>query len=78
MDEGYMGQDYYRSANRKLPLDGDREETYTYDNYGWTEHISRKWGQWWTTQDDLLEEFANCGFRIGDAKPTGADESHSD
>jgi nitroreductase len=65
MDEGYMGQGYYRDANLKIPLEGDRKETCTFDNYGWTEHISRKWGQWYRTSADLLTEFADCGFCIG-------------
>lgn len=64
MDEGYLAQDYYRSANYMVPLEGDREETFTYDDYGWTEHISRKWGQWLASPQDLLEQFAKCGFHI--------------
>jgi nitroreductase len=64
MDEGYLAQDYYRKANYQIPLEGDREEKFTFDDYGWTEHISRKTGQWWTSLDDLLEPLAKCGFRI--------------
>ncbi|MEA3296538.1 MAG: nitroreductase family protein, partial [candidate division Zixibacteria bacterium] len=29
MDEGYMAQDYYRQDNIKIPIKGDREETFT-------------------------------------------------
>jgi hypothetical protein len=64
MDEGYLAQDYYRKAGYMIPLSGDREETYTFDDYGWTEHISRKAGQWHASADSLLEPFAKCGFRI--------------
>ena len=64
MDEGYLAQDYYREANYQIPLEGDREETFTFDDYGWTEHISRKTGQWFTSLDDLLEPLAKCGFRV--------------
>jgi FMN reductase (NADPH) len=64
MDEGYLAQDYYRKANAKIRLEGDREETFTYDTYSWTEHISRKTGQWLTTPDDLLRQMAKCGFHI--------------
>lgn len=64
MDEGYLAQDYYRKGNFKIPLQGDREETFTYDNYGWTEHISRKWGQWHASPKELLLQFAKCGFHI--------------
>jgi nitroreductase len=45
MDEGYLAQDYYKRLHAMIPLKGDREETYDYETYSWTEHISRKWGQ---------------------------------
>ena len=45
MDEGYRDQDYYSKEKIMIPLQGDRKETYDYKTYGWTEHISRKWGQ---------------------------------
>jgi nitroreductase len=64
MDEGYLAQDYYRKAGYQIPLQRDREETYTFDNYSWTEHISRKAGQWHASPVDLLDQLANCGFRI--------------
>ena len=53
MDEGYLAQDYYRSRQAKIPLTVDRKETFTYDNYSWTEHICRKWGQWFSDPADL-------------------------
>jgi len=64
MDEGYLAQDYYRKANYQIPLEADREETFTFDDYGWTEHISRKTGQWLTSLDELLEPLALCGFHV--------------
>jgi len=64
MDEGYLAQDYYRKLKAKIRLEGDRQETFTYDNYSWTEHISRKWGQWNSSLDELLEQLAKCGFHI--------------
>ncbi len=68
MDEGYLAQGYYRRLDAKIPLEGDRTENYTFDNYGWTEHISRKAGQWLASPKELLEQFAECGFHIpGDA-----------
>jgi nitroreductase len=72
MDEGYLAQDYYRRANYMVPLEGERKETFTYDNYGWTEHMGRKWGQWYASPDVLLDQLANRGFRI---EPGGSDES---
>ena len=64
MDEGYLAQDYYRQANYMIPLEGAREETFTFDTYGWTEHISRKAGLWLTSLDEILEPLAQCGFRV--------------
>jgi len=64
MDDGYLAQDYYRKGNFKIPLTGDRKETFTFDDYGWTEHISRKWGQWHRDPKDLLEQFEKRGFYL--------------
>jgi nitroreductase len=64
MDMGYLAQDYYRKAGYQIPLEGEREETYTFEDYSWTEHISRKVGQWHPSPEDLLEPLAKCGFRI--------------
>jgi len=69
MDDGYLAQDYYRNLNAKIPLQGKREETFTYDNYSWTEHISRKWGQWYPEPKDLLEQLEKRGFHITGKKP---------
>ncbi len=64
MDEGYLNQDYYRKLKAKIPLEIDREETFTYDNYSWTEHICRKWGQWHPSPKTLLEQLEKRGFHI--------------
>ncbi|MEE9554185.1 MAG: nitroreductase family protein [candidate division Zixibacteria bacterium] len=64
MDDGYMGQDYYKKGKRKIALKDGREETYTYDTYGWTEHISRKWGQWHPDIAELLDNFKECGLEL--------------
>ena len=64
MDEGYLAQDYYRKVNYRVPLEGDREETFTFDDYGWTEHISRKVGQWVPSLDEIVEPLARCGFNV--------------
>jgi len=62
MDEGYLAQGYYRKQKAKIKLETEREETYTYDNYSWTEHISRKWGQWIHSPKELLEQLQKRGF----------------
>jgi FMN reductase (NADPH) len=64
MDEGYLAQDYYRKAKYMISLMGDRQETFTFDTYGWTEHISRKWGQWYTEIEELLTQFSGRGFNL--------------
>jgi nitroreductase len=64
MDKGYLAQDYYRDGGRMIQLEGDREETFTYDDYSWTEHMGRKWGQWFPSPDELLGEFEKRGFRL--------------
>ena len=64
MDEGYLAQDYYRNVNYMIPLEGEREEMFTFDDYSWTEHISRKWGQWLPSLDDLCQRMEACGFNI--------------
>ena len=64
MDKGYLAQDYYREAGYQIPLETDREEEFTFDNYSWTEHISRKTGQWLSPLDDLLAPLRECGFDV--------------
>jgi nitroreductase len=64
MDEGYLAQDYYRRQRAKIKLEAEREETFTYDDYSWTEHISRKWGQWMSDPQEMLEQLEKCGFVI--------------
>jgi nitroreductase len=69
MDEGYLAQDYYLGGAAMISLEGDREETYssdTYssDTYSWTEHISRKWGQWFPSVEELLDQLSGRGFSL--------------
>jgi nitroreductase len=71
MDEGYLAQDYYRKQRAKIRLENDRPETFTYDDYSWTEHISRKWGQWNADPEELLEQLRLRGFNLTEKK-TGA------
>ena len=68
MDEGYLAQDYYSQQKDKIRLEGGRKETFTYETYSWTEHISRKTSQWYQSPDELLEQFAGCGFHIPGGK----------
>ncbi len=63
MDEGYRAQDYYIKLKAMISLKGDREETFTYEDYSWTEHICRKWGQN-LFPPNLLRQFERCGFDL--------------
>ncbi len=64
MDEGYLAQNYYSKPKIMIRLEGERAETFTYDNYSWTEHISRKWGQWYESPAELLGQLAERGFDV--------------
>ena len=64
MDEGYLAQGYYRKQKAKIRLEGGRPETFTYDTYSWTEHISRKWGQWFADPEELLKQLKLRGFDL--------------
>ena len=64
MDEGYLAQDYYRRLNVMMPLEDGRQESFTLDNYSWTEHISRKLGQWNRVAEGLREQLARRGFNM--------------
>jgi nitroreductase len=66
MDEGYLAQDYYKKPRIKIKLEEGRKETFTYEDYSWTEHISRKWGQWDKDPKPILEQMENCGLKIGE------------
>jgi nitroreductase len=65
MDSGYLDQDYYRKYNAKIKIeDKTRIDEYTFDNYSWTEHISRKWGQWAKSPKELVQAIKDRGFNI--------------
>lgn len=64
MDQGYLAQGYYRNLNAMIPLKKGRPETFTFEDYGWTEHISRKWGQWFPSAARVLEQLKKCNFDI--------------
>jgi len=70
MDKGYLAQDYYRKMKAKIPLQTkERKETFTYENYSWTEHICRKWGQWYPELKEMFKQLEKRGFYITRKKP---------
>jgi len=64
MDEGYMKQGYYRGLGNRIPIESGEADKYTFKTYGWTEHISRKWGQWLKSPTSILKQLAACGFEL--------------
>ena len=64
MDRGYLDQDYYKKANYMVTLPKGKKETYSYDNYSWTEHISRKAGIWQSSSKPLRKQMKICGFDV--------------
>jgi nitroreductase len=70
MDEGYLAQNYYRNINYRVELEDGKEDKHTFDNYSWTEHHSRKCGQWHKSPEPLLDQLAKRGFdlRFADSK----------
>ncbi len=69
MDEGYLAQGYYRKARVKIAVeDKSRKDNFTYDDYCWTEHICRKWGQWFPEPKGLLIQLEKCGFYLDPKK----------
>jgi len=69
MDEGYLAQGYYRRAGLMLPLEPGRAETFDLTTYSWTEHISRKLGQWTPDPQELLGQLEKRGFRLTGPRP---------
>ena len=69
MDDGYLAQDYYRVNKAKIPIKIDRAETFTLENYSWTEHICRKWGQRFF-QENFVDQLQKCGFHISPNTPS--------
>jgi FMN reductase (NADPH) len=66
MDDGYIAQGYYSSQKIKIPIENkERLDTFTFDDYSWTEHISRKWGQWFESPNQMLAELKKQGFDLG-------------
>jgi hypothetical protein len=73
MDQGYLEQGYYRNQKIKIRTE-HKTDTYTFDTYSWTEHISRKWGQWEEFPDELLEAFEARGFSVSKKRNDGTKE----
>ena len=64
MDEGYLAQNYYQDGKLMIKLENNKEETFDAKSYSWTEHISRKWGQWMEDPKKLHEILKKYGFHL--------------
>ena len=64
MDEGYLAQDYYQDGKLMITLENEREETFDGKTYSWTEHISRKWGQWLEDTEEIENVLNKYGFEF--------------
>jgi len=64
MDDGYLAQGYYRNVKLMLPLVTGQKETFDFDTYSWTEHISRKWGQWEKSPKRLRDLMGRRGLKV--------------
>ena len=61
MDEGYLAQNYYNDGKLMIKLE-NKAETYDAKTYSWTEHISRKWGQWLDDENEMKDMMKEYGF----------------
>lgn len=68
MDSGYLSRDYYRKANLMIQLREGMEETFDFNSYSWTEHISRKLGLWGEEPEEILKNMKLCGFSISPSR----------
>lgn len=64
MDAGLIREGYYRSLNGKIPLHNSEEDKVTYNEYGWSEHISRKYGQGGVRAADMKAILAKQGVHL--------------
>ncbi|MCK5842449.1 MAG: nitroreductase family protein, partial [Candidatus Sabulitectum sp.] len=72
MDQGYLAQNYYRNAGFMIPIsEKAKEEKFTFDNYSWTEHISRKMALWGTDPEELGKLLRICELGVDEPAPEG-------
>ncbi|MCF7859234.1 MAG: nitroreductase family protein [Candidatus Cloacimonetes bacterium] len=64
MDDGYLRQNYYQDGKLMIKLENDSDDPYDAANYSWTEHISRKWGQWLKDPEEFGNMMRKYGFEI--------------
>lgn len=64
MDEGYLAQGYYIKERIKIPLPEGQVDKIDFDEYSWTEHISRKMIKRERRAEPLVDIIRRHGFNI--------------
>jgi len=65
MDAGLLREGYYARLNARIPLPDGREDPVGYEDYGWSEHVSRKYGEYGRQMTSgLLERLRRQGIHI--------------
>lgn len=75
MDRGYLEQDYYLNYKAMIRLTGERKDNFSYEDYSWTEHICRKWGQQYFP-NTMIDQLEICGFNITKKKEHNPVDDH--
>lgn len=60
MDAGLIREGYYASRNSKIPKPEPGEDQVGFDNYGWGEHISRKYARRGQFTDRLVSDLKDA------------------
>lgn len=64
MDAGLIREGYYARMNAKIQKPEPGEDSVDYDQYGWGEHISRKYARRSQVTDDLMEALKRAKIEL--------------
>lgn len=64
MDAGLIREGYYARKNAKIQKPEPGEDQVSYDQYGWGEHISRKYARRSQVTDDLMEALRRAKIEL--------------
>lgn len=63
MDASLIREGYYAKYNAKIPVEGT-EDRVTLDEYGWSEHVSRKYGERSRDDSQLVQMLREQGINL--------------
>lgn len=70
MDAGLLREGYYAKLSAKIPLPEGEPDGIDYDAYGWSEHVSRKYGVYGgQITAGLIRQLARQGIRLAPREP---------